>query len=292
MEIKNTRFLKGLPAVIFFIFGTSIIPAQTPDSGSTLVIEETSRPMERAADWLQSRFEQPVSYEDPILASSQDTQPVQYSGGNTGLLPRKRGFSVTIDPGPDKADKLETLNKVVEAYHAQADGPRFRVIRSNFGLHVVPAQVRSRNGAFKDATPMLDTVVTIPVEKRTPSEHVKVLCEAVSKAAGVTLKDFMPWLDGYYMPYGVTGRNDRSSPEEYRRKTAFEWGAANMVARDALIDFFEHSSSTLSWKLLCEPAEGYCVLNLAPIMVYRTGPDGKPQTKAIQHDRDKLLNSR
>ncbi len=72
-------------------------------------------------------------------------------------------------------------------------------------------------------------------------------------------------------------------------KISFEWGATNMVARQAVVSLFEHSSTNLSWRLLCEPAEGYCVFNALPVEVYFTGSDGQQRWRALEHDREKAL---
>ncbi len=266
--------------------------SQQPKSSPPYVIEPTPRPMSTAADVLQRLYSKVVTYEDAILISSDDTEPITYSTGKIGLLPKSRGFSMPSEVDIEKSPKLDShlIGSVLNAYHVQTGGPRFKVISSDWGLHIIPAQVRSRDGRLVSAISLLDAHITVPFEKRMPSEHFKAICEAITASTGITLKDFMPWLNGYYAATGAEAY--RFDAEEYKRIVSFEWGATNMIAREAVIDFLKHSSSTLSWKILCEPAEGFCVFNMMPLEVNHPAPDGRARWTPIAHDRDQTVNSK
>jgi hypothetical protein len=266
--------------------------SQENKASTPYVIGPTPRPMSDAADVLQRLYCKVVTYEDPILISIDDTEPITYSTGNIGLLPKSRGFSMPSEVDIKRSPKLDSrlIGSVLNAYDAQTDGPRFKVVSSDWGLHIIPAQVRSRDERLVSAICLLDAHITVPFEKRMPSEHFKAICEAITASTGVTLKDFMPWLNGYYA--STDAEAYRFNAEEYKRIVSFEWGATNMIAREAVIDFLKHSSSTLSWKILCEPAEGFCVFNMMPLEVNHPAPNGKARWTPIAHDRDQTVNSK
>jgi hypothetical protein len=62
----------------------------------------------------------------------------------------------------------------------------------------------------------------------------------------------------------------------------FPWGAYSAVARDALLDLFNQSATTLSWRLMCQASaqasDRFCVLNVGVIEVPVTDSNGKPVT--------------
>ena len=182
---------------------------------------------------------------------------------------------------------LDTVGRAVIAYNTQTDGPRFKIITSRWGWHIVPDRVRNVDGQFEPTKSLLDTAISIPAAKRTPLKHMETICEAVTAATetGFVLKPNIPWLDQYFAPENTI---PRWANDEELEKISFEWGCDQTNARNAVIDLLEYSSSTLSWRVLCEPGEQYCVFNIMPVMVPFIGPDGKMHKTSLVHDRDSI----
>jgi hypothetical protein len=279
-------------ALLLVLSGVKGIFAQASWLNDSREITALPRPLAAAADQLQRLYGKPVTYEDPILMWQGDKQAIPNAKGNMGLIPTRRDFTmpVEVDRNNTSLPNAELLvGKVVNAYHAQTDGPRFSVSSSTWGMHIIPAQVRDADGHLKEAKSLLDGCITVPTAKRTPEEHLHAICAAVTASTGIALKGFGPWLNEYYAPSNVR-RSGRFIAKEEIDKISFVWGATNMIAREAVVSFLEHSSTTLSWRLLCELNEGFCVFNMGPVEINFVDPEGKPAWTALDHDREKSSN--
>jgi len=159
------------------------------------VIADTISPMYQAAELLSQIYSIPVTYEDPILNWSGDMDQVPIGIGKMHNIPKRMTFTMPIEALPSKTPTLDVglLQRVADAYQEQTDGPRFKVASSRWGLHLIPDQVRDRGGRFVKAITFLDTVISIPEERRIPSGHVAAICNAInaSTATGIHL-DFFP----------------------------------------------------------------------------------------------------
>src|SRR5262249_54013331 len=145
-------------------------------------------------------------------------------------------------------------------YHQQTSGPRFQILTSKWGYHIVPLQVRDASGALAPATSLLDSRIIVVQEERTAQGHLTALAAAVSVSTGTRLEET-----------AVPGK-PRGFDEAFRaRPERFSWGAASMVARDALINLLDRSATSFSWHLYCQAASQaearFCVLNLLALAV-------------------------
>jgi hypothetical protein len=218
------------------------------------------------------------------------------------------------DLTPDKTPALDAaaMTKVLDAYHEQNPGaPRFRFLQSKAGLHIVPTMARDVTGILTPTESLLDAKVSVPVASRTATEHLSALCHAVTLARGVPVDafpgsgpgDVQPYLDrksdrvsraapatpfratwldasfaanGYTLRGSITSMMPPPSDDDERPYMLFEWGAKDVVARDALIDLLDRSGTTLSWRLVCGPPDyGFCVLNMAPVSAPGMGIHGR-----------------
>jgi hypothetical protein len=290
--MKKNRGISKTLTLVFIMAGAMIslnqrMPlAQVAEPKSPDIIAKTPRPLANAAVLLQERYGKPVTYEDPILKSNQD---VELNERGNGLLPKSRSFSLPAEARPDQTPQLDALllNRVLDAYHASNDGPRFKALSSGWGLHIVPDLVPDQSGQLVKAVSLLDTYITVPEAKRTPSEHFEALCNAVtaSNSLGIRLMPFSLWLDQYFSPNGILPPRDMTQAD--RDRISFQWGADHVTAREAVIELLEHSSTTLTWKVLCQAGEDFCGFNLLNMRVSVAGPDGQPQKKAVFFDRCK-----
>jgi hypothetical protein len=195
------------------------------------------------------------------------------------------------------------MDKLLDAYHSDnPNAPRFRVIASGYGFHIVPADVRDENGDWSRAITPLDSIISVPEEDRMASEHMKAIVEATARASGIRLGLYLgPPFNGLYAANGLTiARNQPVIPHdpkvpvpeiplEWKRPYMFRWGASQVSARDALISLLSGSATTLRWGVGCGPnpdrAKTECTLIIDPIEVKVPGPDGQPAMQQLQFDR-------
>jgi hypothetical protein len=244
-----------------------------------------------AAELLEQMYVKPVTYEDPVLSWSGDTSQVPNSVGKMLAIPKRGKFTMPVEANPYKTPTLdiELLEKVVDAYQKQTDGPRFRVTSSQWGLHLIPNYVRNKSGQFVKSKNLLDTIISIPVGRRTPSLHFAAICDAVNANNDIGIRlEFIPQgLDANYSQVRIS----QFPNEEEQEQISFSWGINEVTARDALINMFDNSATTFTWHLLCDTLlEPICGLNIMPIKVNYMGSDGKPFTTGLSHDRKKATD--
>lgn len=237
-------------------------------------------PLWKAADLLEQLYAKPVTCEDPRRLSRSE---VEFLGsGNQSL--RVLQHSLVMPPGANPAETpalgAELVNRIVDAYHRQNPGQaRFRVLESKWGVHIVPSQVHNEDGVLAAASSPLDTVVSVPKARRTPSEHLTALFQAVSAASGIPVVASTSWFDNYYAANGYLLPAMVTAAE--RPYMLLEWGVNNMPARDALIDLLQGSSTTMSWRMNCGVkawGDNACYFGMHPLQV-------GPSRVVVAHDR-------
>ncbi len=245
-------------------------------------------PVSDAADVLRQNYRKVITYEDPLWE-----WPGEMMAGSPRTAPDKKGawspgwVSFTLPTAASPAPELPArLAQVLAAFHQQTEGPRFQILTSSYGLHIVPLQVRDRSGAFAPARNPLDERVLIPQQERTARGHVDALVSAMVAANGALRIIFTPRLVS-------TARDDfndlfAATPAENQ---PFVWGTANanMIARDALIDLLEHSATTQFWDLACTGTGSFrynvCTMTAGAVEIVTAGPDGRLARKQITYDR-------
>jgi hypothetical protein len=153
---------------------------RVPVAGRQVVT--ASRPLVTVKELLEGVYSKPVTYEDPMRVWRADLQVIpgrdEYAG--QALFPKTRRFVLPAGWSATETTALDAglLGKILDAYHAQNDGARFQVASSRYGLHIVPAQVNDAQGRLVPVTPLLDTVVTVPSQKRSPAVHFQAIMQA------------------------------------------------------------------------------------------------------------------
>jgi hypothetical protein len=249
------------------------------------------RPLDAVAETLSSAYAVPVTYEDPILLWRGDMDGRESRG--VMLLWAKDGLAaLPSDVTPALTPKLDAdaLARVLDLYHQlNPDGPRFRLMQSKHGFHIVPDSVHDENGRRTGASSLLDAEISVPREARFPSGHMQALCDAVSAATGNKVDFFGPYFDNFYLPNGLIPPRElaAASPAEQARFRS-TWGALQ-PAREALISVLEGSATTFSWSLRCsadvDPAKRPCTLTVFPIRITVTDADGVPRLHNLEFDR-------
>jgi hypothetical protein len=250
--------------------------------------------LKQVASLLQQRYARPVTYEDPIRRWRGDLNLMGLDRLGREILGVKAD-SLVMPEGltPDRTPALGTaeLARVLDAYQQQnSERARFRALESGLWLGIVPAQIRDESGAFVPAGSLLDTVISVPVGSRIPSEHLIALCQAVNTAshASMALKPNVgpspgDWFNGYFAANGYMLRGSLRAPgeplndDDERPYILFEWGTQPTTARQALVDLMTRAGSTMSWHLDCGAgavAEDTCVLNMEGLRIATHGGRG------------------
>jgi hypothetical protein len=256
----------------------SLAPVGSAQSADRIQLSPPSpRPLADESERFQESRGKIVTYEEPILTWSGDLVEADVSSNRGYLSPKPHAFFRPPDATSEPNLTL-ALNKTLEAYHHEASGPRFQILTSKWGYHIVPLQVRDASGAWAPATSLLDSRITIAQEERTAQGHLDAFAVAVSVSAGKRL-------EASAVPAKAHGFDEafRARPER------FPWGAEPMVARDALIDLLSRSATSFSWRLRCQASSQadarFCVLNLGPVEVAVTNANGEPSRGVLWFDR-------
>jgi hypothetical protein len=278
--------------VIASVLGALPVPQWAQSlRGSAALFEgdtiESSRPLADIADILQSRYERPVAYEDPIWQwkGDEDRRDVGRDAGRASLMavvPVRQIFRLPAVLTKSRPTKLsaDLLEQILSDYHRQNPGPRFRVLQSKYGLHLVPEIAYDAEGRLGPARNAMDATITVAEATRTAHGHFAAVCAAVSQATGVRVD---PSAIGVFEDWYKTLFD---APDD-----KLTWGASGVTARDALADLLSHSATSFSWQLLCSsvselPSYG-CSLNLQPIRVVRPDANGSPVLVRLEYDRRK-----
>jgi hypothetical protein len=268
-----------------------VSPAQTTATIGPQVIT-SPRPVKDVADALEGLYAKPVTYEDPVREWRADMRLMWGKDERAvgAMVPRDRSFRLPAGLGPTATPVLDAdlVNRILNSYHAEnPDGPRFRVIATSYGLHIVPDQYSDASGSRIAVTPILDTIITVPREKRLPGMHLLAIAQAAKAQSGTDVWEIATDLgfETHFAPNGaLCGDRNAPPPDD----CFLEWGAAGVSARDALISLFEQSATTMTWQLLCGPVvapkSGFCVLNIAALMV-NAGDPGAPVKRQLLYDR-------
>jgi len=289
---------RALTSVVGGALVAAISLAQTAGPVDRLVITAV-RPLKDVVDMLEAAYSKPVTYEEPVRVWRGDLKVVgKNENARFALLPQDRSFRLPVALGPPEAPVLDgtLVGKILDAYHAQNDGARFRLLTSNYGLHIVPALVNGADGRLALGGSLLDTVITIPRERRMPDGHIQALSDAVN-ASSATKMQAVPNLQfmEHFAPGGTVCPSGGPSIADYPgapgppEACSFEWGAAAVPAREALISLLEQSSTTMTWKLLCQPSaqpqDRICFLDVEPLVVTAPRADGRPRRHYLLYDR-------
>lgn len=274
----------------FIAVGWAQVPQDHPASP-----EVVQRPLSRVAWALEHRYATVVTYEDPVLLSRDDMYAApgdenpRLFGAGFGL------FFLPADLTPQKTPKLTAaaLGEAVDLYHQlNPSGPRFRVLETHYGLHIVPDSVRDQTGARAPSRPVLDTPITVPVGLRTASGHLNAFRDAVAAASGIRVLLNAEVFDEDYAYGGLVPHQAVTllGTDEEKRPYSFEWGVpAPVPARDALISLLEGSATTLKWYVWYSPAprpeDRSFLLGIDAMSVEVAGEDGKVHLKRLRYDR-------
>jgi hypothetical protein len=213
------------------------------------------RAMADTTEALQSKYALAITYEDPLFVAPSDMRDItaqvsRHPGdGHRTFVPvgPPFQFQFLVKDGKAEEGPLDLLRRMVTEYAAQG-GPVFDVQErtGRFGKqwNVKPVRFRNAAGQLADQPALLDTVITIPMEKRSILYFMAEICQQLSQSSGHTV-----------VLGNVPFHLDSGS---------IEFSATNRVARDILADLLDRRG-LFTWRFLDDPGLHWDALNVHPV---------------------------
>jgi hypothetical protein len=267
---------------------THSVVAQTVQSVTPLNIDDP-RPVAKAIDELVARYGYVITYEDPRHAYEADLQDVtsqvrrdmdHYPPGKAPKIIVPRGGKLTINLPSTASVNTQTvaavLDQLTRSQSTRGEGGHFRVLQSGDIFHVVPSEIRDRNGNWAAQSSILDVPISLPAENRGKTEMLAAIVTAVSSTARVKM------VLGGGIGGGIFNPN---------RPASYSLGADNEPARDVLVRALillndpkagAWISQRLRWELFYGADENTYFLNISTVPD-RPTPQQLPGTQQISN---------
>jgi hypothetical protein len=132
------------------LFGSHPTVARA-EAGTNQVIDvavDDPRPVAKAVDSLMSLYGYRITYEDPPFMYAGDLAD-RYVNGFKDRIPAEGTLSVRFTPSAGMStpsDMAGLLEKILQAHAIGDRGGRFRVIQDGQDFHVIPSEVKDREG--------------------------------------------------------------------------------------------------------------------------------------------------
>lgn len=256
--------------VVFAYFSAD---AKTGQDVRQLKIDDP-RPVAKAVEELVARYDYVITYEDPRFAYEGDLQDVttqvrrdldRYPPGKAPKVIRPRGGKLTITLPSSASVNTQTvaavLDQLMRAQSSRGEGGHFRVVQVGDVFHVLPIEIRDRNGNWTAQSSILDAPISLPTEDRSEVGMLDAIIKAVSAEAHTKI------LGGNVGGMGG-GIANPDRPASYRL------GADNERARDvlmrALVLLNDPKAGTwypqrLRWQLFYDRDDNSYFLDISPV---------------------------
>jgi hypothetical protein len=274
---------------------SSCVICQLTYAQSKTVTITDPRPVAEAVEKLENIYGWPITYEDLIVVNESRledvTERVQKVPDHTHPLiiqkeaaiaftyrPPSRAVNPREEASPayseTEAAVAEALTSVLTGYAASGGPETFNVTEEDGIFHLVPNNFLNKEGVLQNATPILDTRITVPPKQRTRTDLFHEICQSLSKATGVHVGE------GTFPNQGsesdtlteISGSNvtahvilikllSELSTPVYRDLT-FRGADGQMVTQHSLV----WNGGPMSWEMFYSPGWGY-VLNIYAVTV-------------------------
>jgi hypothetical protein len=244
------------------------------DANGVTLTAKGPRPIKEAVKRLAFQYEQMITYEDPRYAFDADLADVTASvrrGLTAAELQKSPRIIVprggTLIVRSSSGDTESVLAALVSAQTAGGTGGRFRLERSDNAFHVVPTEIRDRDGNWTVQTSVLDSRISFPVESRAAYQTIQAICLALTESAGFRVQ----------MGTGLSGgglESGAGGPAQYKI------GADNEPARAVLLralDAIATEPGAITWLLLYDAGDHFYALNLFPVIRRPPFPPAQPK---------------
>ena len=215
------------------------------------VFADDPRPLEAAVLSLIGRYPVMITYEDPPYAFSADVKDVTdivrkspSTRKDRILVPQGHALQASFDVSAatgQPTNLAEALDTLVDAKNANPIGGRFGVVRNGNLFHIVPIEVRDRDGRWIKAGSILDTPITLSTETLNGYALIESILKRVSAASGTDI--------------GLSAERFANAFARYSGKVE----AQNEPARDILLRTLRGVSTRFTWMLNYDPSGRYYV---------------------------------
>lgn len=265
-------------SIVFSSFYVHSAVAQTPSNTSMLTIV-SPRPVLQAIEDLTAKYGYVVTYAEPKVIYSGDVEDITKRRRTLGkVVPRRvlapLGGKVQLTmPSTARISKLTMyalLQQLVQLWtDSDQGGAHFQVEQGEGAFHVVPTEVRDKNGNWQPVDSILATAISLPTVPRTALETFKAIANAVGANAGVRV---FPVVNGGVMLGG--------SPDA----TKYVIGAQEEPAASVLMRVFKSMGIKRTWFLLYDPTMRAYVLNIDDVQPppSATAPPSGPSVPAVR----------
>ena len=243
-------------------------------AGVTLTAD-SARPVATAAETLVSEYGYVITYEDPRYEYDDDLTDVtaesrrdldRYPAGRAPKVLGPTGGRLQLSIAePSKVDDMGgVLNQVLRAQTGSVRGGHFRVLRTGKVFHILPTEIRDRNGNWSVVSSILDAAISLPAQELTDSEMIATICNAVSAASHVSVN------------VGLTGFSEGGISAGETQPHRYHLQADSEPARQVLmraLDEVAPDRGRQTWVLLYDrsPTNSY-YLSLLPVPNTQTPP--------------------
>lgn len=234
--------------------------AQTTLTATTLIVTNRSRPVMRAALQLMAKYGYVITYEEPRYTFKGDLRDVTQERQDFNRFPPGKAPKVLRPVGgnvqltlPTTTDKLSVdgaLQRLVQSWvDSDQGGPHFQIKQEGDVFHIVPTEIRDRDGNWSVVQSILATPISLPNRPRTEHDMFKAICTALSLKVGVKVALA---LNGGF----VVG------PPETKQ---YALGAQEEPADSVLLRAFNLVDTKMTWILTYEPTGHIYFLNIDDI---------------------------
>lgn len=252
--MSRNLLLEGLGLVAVLSLGGRAA-GQTPSIKPTATVKSIdvtgARPIPDALDVIEQRYEVSIDYVDAEYSYPQDLQTVNsVRGRSVKPFPSPRTRTINHYYQELNGKPIGGITALVErilSQFADEGGPVFTVrkLAMPYGprWEVYPKEARDLSGTFVAQPDVLDAVIQIPTETRTPAEMLIEICEQLSAIWGHRFGIALTPTNGFILGNKV------------------ERGAENVTALTALLHL---TGQQAALRVLYDPEDGQYAVNIVP----------------------------
>lgn len=252
-------------------------------TGSAIVKANAPRPLHDVISALNDEYGWTINYEDApydsdfeLIDSTDPKWRASHPNAPGFKIPAGDFFQCEYEEGTTlttSAGKEEVLRKIVSEYNPSGNPGKFIVLAEEEGrFSVIGTKVKGADTNDKEVFPILDTLISIPTEKRSADETIEIILKALSEKSGMKVANF-GIADNLLMQSKVTV------------------GGENTSARNLLLKTLNATKRTYIWSLLYDANQDtFYALNTRIAARVERKKDGTKSLKPI--DRLPFVNDR
>lgn len=258
--------------VVFIAIFTALVRAE--DVGFNLsqhrALAESVRQLRLKTGWI-------ISLEEPVWpkAAQRNSESRTNIHNSISQPPNPETLHVSLRNLSEPNARSVVIQQLVDTYNQQNPQMSMQIRKMGDVAVLLPYAVA------REAKPqlILSTIVSVPIERRTPTDHMIALAKAISEQIKVPI-DIDTAGFGFRLDGAYTGDSDNIFTE---------WGVTSTEARVALADFLEQSATPTYWQVDCQvgvqPSPGFCFLSLGVLSVEVNDRNGNKTIRNLYRER-------